>query len=96
MGKQAGRNTKLSKRGKQVSRNGDQLPQASPIRKKFTFPIAGLKFQMIPHAWESPVSEDYGMTWKLAWKDCMSGGGYVYSPNYKKGWIDERFGPYVG
>ncbi len=42
------------------------------------------------------VSEDFGKTWKLAWKDCLSQGGYEYSPNYKGGWIDKRFGPTWG
>jgi photosystem II stability/assembly factor-like uncharacterized protein len=38
-------------------------------------------------------SEDYGQTWKLAWKDCRMPGGELYSDNYGKGWLDERFGP---
>jgi photosystem II stability/assembly factor-like uncharacterized protein len=38
-------------------------------------------------------SEDYGKTWSLAWKDKLSPGGDVYASNYKKGWIDERWGP---
>ncbi len=41
-------------------------------------------------------SEDYGKTWNLAWKDRLIKGGDHYSPNYKKGWIDERFGPTWG
>lgn len=41
-------------------------------------------------------SEDYGKTWKLAWKDCLTPGGDLYAANYKKGWIDERFGPTWG
>jgi photosystem II stability/assembly factor-like uncharacterized protein len=41
-------------------------------------------------------SEDYGKTWNLPWKDRLTGGGDLYSPNYKKGWIDERFGPTWG
>ncbi|MBK7711845.1 MAG: hypothetical protein IPJ37_13470 [Bacteroidales bacterium] len=41
-------------------------------------------------------SEDYGKTWNLAWKDRLIKGGDQYSPNYKKGWIDERFGPTWG
>jgi photosystem II stability/assembly factor-like uncharacterized protein len=41
-------------------------------------------------------SEDFGKTWKLAWKDCLTKGGDLYSGNYKKGWIDERFGPTWG
>ena len=41
-------------------------------------------------------SEDYGKTWNLAWKDRLIKGGDKYSPNYRKGWIDERFGPTWG
>ena len=41
-------------------------------------------------------SEDFGKTWKLAWKDCLTKGGDLFSGNYKKGWIDERFGPTWG
>ncbi len=41
-------------------------------------------------------SEDYGKTWSLPWKDRLTGGGDLYSSNYKKGWIDERFGPTWG
>jgi hypothetical protein len=41
-------------------------------------------------------SEDYGKTWKLTWKDRLTKGGDLYSSNYKKGWIDERFGPTWG
>jgi hypothetical protein len=41
-------------------------------------------------------SEDYGKTWKLVWKDRLTKGGDIYSPNYKQGWIDERFGPTWG
>jgi len=38
-------------------------------------------------------SEDYGKTWRLVWKDCLIKGGDLFSVNYNKGWIDERFGP---
>jgi photosystem II stability/assembly factor-like uncharacterized protein len=41
-------------------------------------------------------SEDWGKTWSLAWKDRLNKGGDLYSPNYRKGWIDERFGPTWG
>ncbi len=41
-------------------------------------------------------SEDFGKTWNLAWKDCLTKAGDLYSVNYKKGWIDERFGPTWG
>jgi len=41
-------------------------------------------------------SEDFGKTWSLPWKDRLAKGGNLYSPNYKKGWIDERFGPTWG
>ena len=41
-------------------------------------------------------SEDYGKTWKLVWKDRLTIGGDQYSGNYKKGWIDERYGPTWG
>ena len=42
------------------------------------------------------VSADYGKTWNLAWKDRLTKGADTYSQNYKKGWIDERFGPTWG
>jgi len=38
-------------------------------------------------------SVDFGKTWRLSWKDCRTPGGELFSANYKKGWIDERFGP---
>ena len=41
-------------------------------------------------------SEDFGKTWKLVWKDGLAKGGDLYSVNYNKGWIDERFGPTWG
>ena len=41
-------------------------------------------------------SEDSGKTWKLVWKDCLTREKDIYSGNYKKGWIDERFGPTWG
>ncbi len=41
-------------------------------------------------------SGDYGKTWSLPWKDKLTKGGDLYSPNYNKGWIDERFGPTWG
>ena len=41
-------------------------------------------------------SEDFGKTWKLAWKDRLTKEGDLSSPNYKGGWIDERFGPSWG
>ena len=41
-------------------------------------------------------SEDFGKTWKLPWKDSMVRDTGFYSPNYKKGWIDERFNPTWG
>jgi photosystem II stability/assembly factor-like uncharacterized protein len=41
-------------------------------------------------------SEDFGKTWKLAWKDRLTKGVDINSPNFKGGWIDERFGPSWG
>jgi len=41
-------------------------------------------------------SEDFGKTWKLAWKDRIAKGGSLYSGNYKGGWIDERYAPTWG
>ena len=37
------------------------------------------------------VSNDYGKTWMLSWKDEQTRG--LSSPNRESGWIDERFGP---
>jgi photosystem II stability/assembly factor-like uncharacterized protein len=39
------------------------------------------------------VSRDYGKSWTLAWKDKLTSGTTGYTPNYEKGWIDEKFGP---
>jgi photosystem II stability/assembly factor-like uncharacterized protein len=41
-------------------------------------------------------SEDFGKTWNLVWQDRLTKGGDLYSANYAKGWIDERFGPTWG
>lgn len=41
-------------------------------------------------------SDDYGKTWELIWQDRLSGGSGIYSGNYTKGWIDERFAPTWG
>jgi photosystem II stability/assembly factor-like uncharacterized protein len=41
-------------------------------------------------------SEDYGKTWKLSWRDVLTKGGNKPSPNFKSGWINERFGPTWG
>jgi photosystem II stability/assembly factor-like uncharacterized protein len=57
---------------------------------------AGLKISNDTTCIGVAKSEDYGKTWKLAWKDRLNKGGDLYSANYKKGWIDERFGPTWG
>jgi photosystem II stability/assembly factor-like uncharacterized protein len=41
-------------------------------------------------------SEDFGRSWKLVWKDRLTQAGDLYSGNYKKGWIDERYDPTWG
>jgi hypothetical protein len=41
-------------------------------------------------------SDDYGKTWRLAWKDLLTKRGNIPSLNFKIGWIDERFGPTWG
>ncbi len=41
-------------------------------------------------------SEDYGRSWKLVLKDCLTRNGYRFSGNYEGGWIDERYGPTWG
>jgi photosystem II stability/assembly factor-like uncharacterized protein len=38
-------------------------------------------------------SGDYGKTWTLCWQDKQAKGTTVISPNFKDGWINERFGP---
>ena len=38
-------------------------------------------------------SEDYGKTWVLAWRDIFTANGNKPSPNFKSGWLNERFGP---
>lgn len=41
-------------------------------------------------------SEDYGKTWSLSWKDFLTKKGNIPSPNFKSGWINDRFGPTWG
>jgi photosystem II stability/assembly factor-like uncharacterized protein len=41
-------------------------------------------------------SEDFGKTWKLAWKDRLTKGNGKFSVNYRGGWLDDRFGPTWG
>ncbi len=41
-------------------------------------------------------SEDYGKSWKLAWKDVISKGGSSSAANLKTGWIEDAFGPSWG
>jgi photosystem II stability/assembly factor-like uncharacterized protein len=42
------------------------------------------------------MSEDYGKTWQLSWKDLITKGGNKPSKNFKSGWINDRFGPTWG
>jgi len=39
------------------------------------------------------ISEDYGDTWKLSWKDKVNQPGAIPAENMKDAWINERFGP---
>lgn len=41
-------------------------------------------------------SEDYGVTWKLVWKDWFHKGNSGVSENFTSGWLNERFGPSWG
>jgi photosystem II stability/assembly factor-like uncharacterized protein len=41
-------------------------------------------------------SEDFGKTWKLVLKDCLTERGYKFSANYTGGWLDDRYGPSWG
>jgi photosystem II stability/assembly factor-like uncharacterized protein len=38
-------------------------------------------------------SEDYGITWKLVWKDVLTKTGPTPSANFSKDMLNERFGP---
>jgi photosystem II stability/assembly factor-like uncharacterized protein len=58
--------------------------------------FAGLKISGDTTSIGVAVSEDSGKSWKLAWEDRLTKNADKYSPNYKKGWIDERFGPTWG
>jgi photosystem II stability/assembly factor-like uncharacterized protein len=42
------------------------------------------------------ISSDYGVTWKLSWKDRLTKKGNSPSENYSSGWINDRFGPSWG
>lgn len=57
---------------------------------------AGLKVNKDTTCIGVAKSEDYGKTWNLVWKDRLSKNGDMYTANYKKGWIDERFNPTWG
>ncbi len=57
---------------------------------------SGLKVSDDTSALGVARSEDYGKSWRLVWEDKLAKGGDLYSPNYEKGWIDERFGPTWG
>ena len=41
-------------------------------------------------------SEDFGKTWRLAWKDAVTKEGSFTSANLNGGWIEEHFGPTWG
>ena len=41
-------------------------------------------------------STDYGKTWKLVWKDCLTENSQFSSSNFQSGWLNERFGPSWG
>jgi photosystem II stability/assembly factor-like uncharacterized protein len=80
------------------TKNAD-FPEWRSIATSATHPevvyvsYAGLKVHNDTTCIGVAKSEDYGKTWKLAWKDRLAKGGDLYSGNYKKGWIDYRFGP---
>lgn len=38
-------------------------------------------------------STDFGMTWKLVWKDVQTKDSYTPSANFDKDWLTDRFGP---
>jgi predicted TIM-barrel fold metal-dependent hydrolase/photosystem II stability/assembly factor-like uncharacterized protein len=41
-------------------------------------------------------SEDFGKTWTLTWRDMLTKGGNIASPNVGEDWLNERFGPTWG
>jgi len=57
---------------------------------------AGLKVHADTTCLGVAKSEDFGRTWTLPWKDRLSKDTGIYSSNYLKGWIDERFNPTWG
>ncbi len=57
---------------------------------------AGLKAQGDTTCIGVAKSEDYGKTWSLSLRDCLTKDGFRYSSNYTGGWLDERFGPEWG
>lgn len=42
------------------------------------------------------MSEDYGKTWELMWKDNVNVDGGIVTPNMEDGWLNEMFGPWWG
>jgi len=42
------------------------------------------------------ISNDFGKTWKLSWKDITTSNRQIPSPNMNDGWLNERFGPSWG
>ena len=67
-------------------KGGAVLPEWRSVATSFSHPedvyisYGGLKVSDDTTCLGVAVSEDYGMTWKLAWKDCLSGGGiHIFS-----------------
>jgi photosystem II stability/assembly factor-like uncharacterized protein len=56
----------------------------------------GLKVQADTTCLGIAKSEDFGRTWQLTLKDCLTDQNYRFSSNYSQGWLDERYGPTWG
>ena len=85
-----------------LRRDNDDIPEWRCISTSDSHPEVvyvsynGLKEHQDTTCMGVAKSEDFGKTWKLVWKDRLTSKGNLKSPNYKGGWIDERFGPSWG
>lgn len=82
-----------------LTRHGSEFPEWRTIATSASHPgTVYLSYNALVYGRDSmcfgvAVSNDYGITWRLAWKDMLTPRGVVASSNVSGGWLDERFGP---